>query len=477
MERRLSPLYRRTRLALAVCVLVATLNLPLHAATTPDFTQWQVAQGALNLQWASLGENTNFVIQARASANPSIWLGTDTPWPITANSWAITLGNEAPAQQFYRVMAVPKAERGKLLASTPITTVSAFLINLLLAQQGVTTVNAQYNVDVVKLTYETVGAWGERTIASGVVAVPSAPGKSLPILSYQHGTLSAKTEAPSANLQGETLIAAAFASTGYLGVVADYIGLGDSPGFHPYHHARSSATACVDMTRAARAYCANRGTSLNGQVFLAGYSEGGFVTMAFLKELEQYHTNEFTVTAAAPMAGAYDLSGVTSEDLLSGRVMPNPYYFAYTLYAYQSVYHVANSFADMLAPPYNTTVPPKFNPDFNSSEVNALLPGQVTFALNPNFLQAFKTDPNHPLRQALHDNDLYRWTPKSKLRLYHCSGDHDVVPANSQVAYQSFLARGATQVEFVDKLPGAGHGDCVLPSLLDAKAWFDTLRH
>ena len=45
--------------------------------------------------------------------------------------------------------------------------------------------------------------------------------------------------------------------------------------------------------------------ALNGQLFLMGYSHGGHVTMALHRELEQYHANEITITASAPMAGAY----------------------------------------------------------------------------------------------------------------------------------------------------------------------------
>ena len=58
------------------------------------------------------------------------------------------------------------------------------------------------------------------------------------------------------------------------------MGLGSSPGFHPYLHARSEATASVDMLRAGRNYCASNNIGLNGQVFLAGYSQGGHTEMA-----------------------------------------------------------------------------------------------------------------------------------------------------------------------------------------------------
>jgi hypothetical protein len=78
----------------------------------------------------------------------------------------------------------------------------------------------------------------------------------LPLFSYQHGTLTQTNEAPSSmNLSGEVSVGIAFATSGYAAVVPDYLGLGDSPGLHPYHHARSEATACVDMLRAAKSFC------------------------------------------------------------------------------------------------------------------------------------------------------------------------------------------------------------------------------
>jgi hypothetical protein len=179
------------------------------------------------------------------------------------------------------------------------------------------------------------------------------------------------------------------------------------------------------------------------------------------------------------MAGAYDLSGVTTDDMLSGRSQPNPYYFAFLLAAYQSVYHLAPTLGDLLQPPYNTTLPPLLNGGTSGSQINDAMPknpADPTRILKPELLADFRTNANHILRQALRDNDLHTWTPRAPMRLYHCAGDQDVVSANSQAAYAGFQDRGATQVQFIDPLPSGGHGDCVTPSLLQAKAWFDSLK-
>jgi dienelactone hydrolase len=197
-------------------------------------------------------------------------------------------------------------------------------------------------VAVHKVEYETITPWGARTVASGVVAVPQKDGVSWPLVSYQHGTLAKKSEAPSAAALGEQLLGVAFATAGYVAALPDYLGLGDSPGVQPYHHARSHGTSGVDMLRAARTFCATHGIALNSKLFLCGYSHGGYAAMAVLREMEQYHAAEFQVTAAATMAGAYDLAGVTTDDFLSERAVPNPYYSALLLAAYQDVPSRAN---------------------------------------------------------------------------------------------------------------------------------------
>ena len=72
-----------------------------------------------------------------------------------------------------------------------------------------------------------------------------------PLLSYQHGTLIEKSRAPSQS--GPDVIALSLSADGYLTAVPDYLGLGASPGLHPYLHAALLATSIVDFLRAARA--------------------------------------------------------------------------------------------------------------------------------------------------------------------------------------------------------------------------------
>src|SRR5207245_102964 len=118
----------------------------------------------------------------------------------------------------------------------------------------------------------------------------------------------------------------------------------NSPGYQAYLHAKTEATCVVDGLRGTRTLCDQSQLPLNGQLFLYGYSQGGHVTMAAHRELEAYQANEFTVTASAPAAGAYDLGGVTVESILANpSAYPDPWYFSQIVAAFAPIYGLSGT--------------------------------------------------------------------------------------------------------------------------------------
>ena len=396
-------------------------------------------------------------------------------WPRQAATWSEG-GRMAQPQRYYRAVAgAAAAERGQLISATRVDSLSTAEIRAGFALIGLT-VEVGTGVHMDKLVYETINPFGLRTIASGLVVYPDQRTNAAPLVSYQHGTIVMKDEVPSAEQGLDRLVGIALGTTGYVTAMSDYIGLGDSPGLHPYVHARSEASAAIDLLRAARTYCATNSIALNNQLFLIGYSEGGHATMATHRELETQHTNEFKVTASAPMAGPYDLSGTMANDFLSGRSMGSPYYFLYLVAAYQSIYHLAPSLAEIFISPYDRLLPPLLDGLHDGGELDQAMGTRVPIQiLKPEFLAAFRADPNHPLWSALKENDLYNWTPTAPIRLFHCAGDQDVLFANSKVAYESLRLKSAAEVKLVDPMPSATHGTCAPVAFLGAKAWFDSI--
>jgi len=368
---------------------------------------------------------------------------------------------------------MPRVGRGATVSVTLLAHKTTAAIDAEFGALGIP-ITARYAVAVYKVVYETVDADGVGTIASGALLVPEAAPGRRPLVSYQHGTLVARNEAPSAG-GAEQAIGLAFATDGYVAALPDLLGLGDSPGLHPYLHAETSADAVVDMLRATQDFTVLSGPDLSGQLFLVGYSQGGYTAMAAHRAIEAAYRGEFQVTAAAPMAGPYDLSGVMVTVFIDREPHPAPYYLPYALLAYNDVYRLYETPAAFLAPPYDTLLPPLFDGRHSGGEIDAVMPEIPLQIIAPAFLEAFETDAGHPLRQRLRENDVYDWTPEAPVRLYHCGGDRFVAPENTQVAYQRFLERGAASVLLIDPLPAADHGACAAPSLLLAKLWFDSM--
>ena len=71
-----------------------------------------------------------------------------------------------------------------------------------------------------------------------------------------------------------------------------------------------------DMIRASREVCRELGILLNSQLFGRLFA-GRHATMALHRMIEGQHSDEFTVTASAPAARAYDLSGTTLDAALA----------------------------------------------------------------------------------------------------------------------------------------------------------------
>lgn len=443
--------------------------LMLHAAAPPRLEVIR-RDGAVEVAWqGGTGAGPGLYLVERAAAIPGAWQTVAT---LATNRWTTLVATQGSA--FFRVRVVEEP-RGRVEDDVflGVMGVDEMALLLRLYLPGSITPVA---VEVRRVVYWTLDPWGGLTRASALVALPLDPGKPLPLVSYQHGTVTGRDDVPS-RLNQEAAAALIMACSGYAVVAPDYLGLGDSPGFHPYHHAASQATTVVDALRAARTSVDAAGVALNGQVFLMGYSQGGYVTLAAQREIETRHAAEFQIAASAPSAGAYDLSGTVAEDFLGGRIPPNPYLYAYVLSAYTRVYGFADGLGALLKAPYDVTVPPLFDGTHDSGAINAALPARPADALKPEVLEAFRTDPEHPIRVALRENDLHRgWVPQSRTRFFHCPGDLDVLPANTQVAYEAFVAAGASRVELQAGLPNVNHQDCVVPALLGTKLWFDALK-
>lgn len=338
----------------------------------------------------------------------------------------------------------------------------------------------QNGVRMYKITYTTPDVFGQQDTASGLLVTPIRPGFTLPLLCYQHGTLDGPLDAPSA-LAGGYQLALVFGGLGYVTAAPDLLGIGESRGFHPYVHAASTASASVDMLRAVKQYATENALALNNQLFITGYSQGGFSAMALYKDIQENHAAEFTVTAAAPMSGPYSISGVMRDAILSDQVYLYPAYVPNTLLSYNYVYNLYSSTQQFLKEPYATMAQQYFDRQITLSQLNAMLIQQLTTdfgaSIPRNMLQdsivaAVIANPDHPVNVALRDNDVYDWTPLAPTRLYYCRADDQVNYRNSIVADSVMQLNGAPNVQALDVNTNADHGGCVQPAVFNTAFFF-----
>lgn len=343
----------------------------------------------------------------------------------------------------------------------------------------------QYGVRYYKVTYTSPDLSGVQDTVSGLVVVPDTDTKIFPKLVYQHGTSSSKDNVPSRYGQaggGEGDIPVLFAGMGYVSLAPDYLGLGDSDGFHPYVHAASETWVALDMLRAFEDLASQISTHTNDQLFMTGYSQGGHASMALHREVEQDPGEEFTATAAAHLSGPYSIGEVMRDYILSDEVYYYPGYIPNTLLSYQLVYgNLFNEIEDAFRQPYSALIE-QFNGgqlnlgDLNYQLIDLLILNEgecrPTRMLQDSIKQVVAADPDHPVNLALRDNNVYQWAPQAPTRLFYCKADDQVPYLNTIVARDTMLALGAIDLAAADQDSTANHVDCVEPALVATLFFF-----
>ena len=349
-------------------------------------------------------------------------------------------------------------------------------------------------VRVEYMQYDTVDVKGNKTDATGAVFIPTGTDASCsgnrPIVLNAHGTATTKAynfaEVGNANNEAgpaATLLAALFAGQGYVVISPNYAGYDKSSlAYHPYLNAQQQSHEMADALKAGREVVRRTGSATNvadnGKLFVTGYSQGGYVTMATTRYLE---TLKEPVTAALPISGPYAMEAF-GDVVFGGKVMLGATFFAPLMARnYQEQYgNIYAKPSDMFAPA-NADEIPSLLPSASMTDMQLIssgkLPASAMFqkaptgnstldAISPSdpafsfgfdtthylvkndyrleyladaqknvdwavpYLQGYTnyspvpaTLPEHPLRKALKANDLRGYLPTMPVIM--CGGNQD----------------------------------------------------
>jgi len=309
-------------------LVLLSLGIAIYACSgsgsTTTSTVYPAPFNSANGEGELISANTVTTYSTSAASNPSTSIALDSYY--TATICPIIL-NEAQCAQNKTNLSTPEFGNFNLgadpIANNPL---------------GIKQVNA------VKITYGVINVGGAAVTVWGGIVIPElAAGSIKGIVLYFHGMTVQRTNVPSTFVtpsnpfgNGEgILLAALWASQGYVVVMPDYIGLGDDTAdLHPFViYPQQNAQSGLAMVNAARSYLAST-DNITGRLplFLAGYSEGAPYALdagRIMQGNPRYaSTLKVDLTEAVPISGPFDLTGTMTPYLFDNITVSSNHWFS-----------------------------------------------------------------------------------------------------------------------------------------------------
>jgi pimeloyl-ACP methyl ester carboxylesterase len=326
---------------------------------------------------------------------------------------------------------------------------------------------------VYRITYRTTFE-GEPIIASGLVSVPIGNG-TYPMISYQNGTNTLLDDAPSVNPDRALYVMLeSLAATGFVVALPDYLGFGTTDNmFHPYLHTESTVPVIIDMLRAVEELGMVRDFSLNKDLYLTGYSLGGWATMQVQKELETNFPNEFNLKASAPCAGPYDLDYI-NDYIISQETYEMPYYMGFVYDSYANLGLISTPLDEIFNSPYDSLITVLYDGSLSGGEINDYLTTDMSELFTENFLTNANTDTIFSsITESLTANSVEAWDVTTPTHIVHSTGDNLVPFQVAQNMYEDLTGAGNNNQELkLIPLPGYSHTEAIVPAGLYSIQWF-----
>lgn len=373
-------------------------------------------------------------------------------------------------------------------------------------------------VGSVKLIYSTVTLREGRRVPQVVSARFIAPdpfwfqeGRAVPLVSLQHPTQPLRAGSPTLvsmwdDGDGTVPLGYLLAYLGYAVLMPDTPGLGVNHDVHPFCH-RGVADSVRDgihaVLRSRELWGEGPGqVRWNGQLFLMGYSEGGYATMVTSELLQREGTR---IAGAAVLGAPLSLSKVMRELILREDrppelVNPSPYTVPLLVAAYEDFYGnqrprvrdfdfdraivdqapgVSGNYADRL----REQLDGRASREELSAWVRKVRPyvGPQS-VLKPGFLRALRAgDPRAQPMAALIENDaIGGWTPRMPLYFAHHADDDEVSVENTRLALREHgglpNVSGEELLETVEGVRGV-HKAAAPVAYVHALRWIDQLAY
>ena len=283
-----------------------------------------------------------------------------------------------------------------------------------------------------------------------------------------------KTQVPSFPDQSpETqLMLAQFAGQGYIVIGADYFGMGSSTEPEGYMVKASHQQATYDMLMASRAVLSDLKLT-TGKLFIAGWSQGGFVTMAFLEKLESAGVKvAAAATASAPVDIFVALNGFINFPRKNDADWVNSL-FILSSFSFENYYGVPGLARSLIAAPYYEVARKAYERQpFDPADV----PADLHKLLNKDYFDA-QYFAESAYGRLVAQTTAYRWIIQSPVRNYYGEADEAISTGLGRLAmtYQQAIGNGNQQVEAVST-GQTSHRGTYATAVPQWKTWFDGIK-
>ena len=322
---------------------------------------------------------------------------------------------------------------------------------------------ALFDIRTYKIDYNTTDDLGNRVKASGIITIPTST-HYLSIVLDCHGTIFSNKYAPSNIAKTKplsNLVAILYSAVGeFITLQPDYIGFGDSNStYKPFLLKKSSEREVADFLDAAINFIKKHKLALlNDQIYLSGYSQGAYVALSALKELEK---REYVIKITAAMSGPYILEPY-GKALSKSKTIKAPSYAAAFVYSYAKVYK--KSLNKIFNSKYIDQIPTLLDGNYTRVQIDNALPKETKELFKADFLKKYDYS---WFRLKLLENSAFdlNYIPFSKIDLIHCKGD-SVVPYKIASITKSILSFLGDQASIItpknsEKLDHIG---CIAPA-------------
>lgn len=311
------------------------------------------------------------------------------------------------------------------------------------------------------------------TWASGLIAIPATGARSMPMVSYQHGTVFGKDWVPSFPEKSfETrLMIAQFAGQGYVVIGADYFGMGTSKEKDSYIVVNSQVQASFDMYQAAKIILNREGIALT-DFFIGGWSQGAVITMAFLEKLESVGVK---VKAAGTAAAQCDGYIMTNGFLQNPRKIDAPWVttmFILTAFAFEEYYQVPGLARGLFTDEQYETARRVYLKD--STLAYKDYPLDLHKLIRPEYFNPvyYKQSAYGKLISEMHP---YRWVVQTPVHMYYGDIDECLAIGLARLPSEYQKALGSNKVQAFSAGPDATHRITYGRAVPEWKSWFDSL--